>query len=88
MPKGEDRDDRIGAVFPEVAVPMTAFEGVVENGRIRLRENVALPEGARVYIVVADQQDSPSAHVRTPRLAHPRQASDFHKTIIEVPGNE
>ena len=48
----------------------------------------SLPEGARVYIVVADQQDSPSAHVRTPRLAHPRQASDFHKTIIEVPGNE
>ncbi len=65
-------------------MPISAFEGVVENGQIRLRDNVTLPENTRVYIVIPDVEVVPQAHVYSPRLAHPEQAADFAKQIIEV----
>jgi len=57
-----------------------AVEGVVENGRIRLREEVVLPENATVYVIVAE---SP-ARIHTPRLADPKQAADFRKQVLEL----
>jgi len=68
-------------------VPLTAIEGVVVNGKILLQDNIALPENARVYVIVTDLQTSQSAHIRTPRLADPRQAGDFRKKVIEVSDN-
>ncbi len=65
-------------------MPISAFEGIVENGQIRLRDNVTLPENTRVYIVIPDFEVAPQAHVYSPRLAHPEQAADFAKQIIEV----
>ncbi len=66
---------------------VNAIEGVVENGRIRLREDVTLPENAKVYVIIADLHDDLSARVRTPRLAHPRQSGDFRKQIVELPAD-
>ncbi len=63
---------------------VTAIEGVVENGRIRLREDVSLAENTRVYVVVADMFPDPSVHVRTPHLANPGQAGDFRKKVVEI----
>jgi hypothetical protein len=60
------------------------FEGVVENGQIRLRDNVTLPERSKVYVVIPEEGTAPQAHVYSPRLAHPEQAADFAKQIIEV----
>ena len=60
------------------------FEGVVENGQIRLRDNVTLPENSKVYVVIPDLEDAPTAHVYSPHLAHPEQAGDFAKQVIEV----
>jgi hypothetical protein len=60
------------------------IEGVVENGQIRLRENVTLPEHTKVYIVIPEVETAPQAHVYSPRLVHPEQAADFAKQIIEV----
>src|SRR6266849_8576763 len=34
-------------------------EGVVENGQIRLRDNVALPEHTKVYVVIPDVETAP-----------------------------
>jgi hypothetical protein len=62
----------------------STFEGIVENGVIRLRGKVTLPEKTRVYVVVPDPDGGPRAHVASPRLAHPEQASDFAKEIVEV----
>jgi hypothetical protein len=59
-------------------------EGIVENGRIRLRDNVTLPEHTKVYVVIPDVTTAPQAHVYSPRLVHPEQAADFAKQIIEV----
>ena len=59
-------------------------EGIVENGQIRLREPVTLPEQTRVYVVIPDMEMLPQAHIASPRLVHPEQAVDFVKQIIEV----
>ena len=37
------------------------FEGRVENGQIRLPENVTLPEHTKVYVVVADFESAPAS---------------------------
>jgi hypothetical protein len=63
---------------------VTTFEGIVENGQIKLPANVRLPENARVYVVVPNTETRKAAYVGTPRLAHPEQAADFRKEIIQV----
>lgn len=63
---------------------ITTFEGIVENGQIRLHDNVTLPENAKVYVVIPDFEAVPRAHVRSPHLVHPAQAADFTKQVIEV----
>jgi hypothetical protein len=63
---------------------ISTFEGVVENGVIRLPADVTLPEKARVYVVVPGLESAPRARIRTPRLAHPEQAADFAKEVIQV----
>jgi len=66
-------------------MPISTFEGIVENGQIRLRDNVTLPEKTRVYVVIPDLDAAPpKARVYSPRLVHPEQAEDFAKQVIEV----
>jgi hypothetical protein len=45
---------------------------------------VTLPEHTKVYVVLPDVEIAAQAHVYSPRLAHPEQAADFAKQIIEV----
>jgi len=63
---------------------ISTFEGIVENGQIRLRNNVTLPENSKVYIIIPDFETAPQARVSSPRLVHPEQAADFAKKIVEV----
>ena len=65
-------------------MPISTFEGIVENGQIRLCEKVALPEKTRVYVVIPDLETAPEAHIYSPHLVHPEQADDFAKQVIEV----
>lgn len=60
------------------------FEGIVEHGQIRLPDSVTLPERTKVYVVIPDVASAPRAQVRSPHLAHPEQAADFAKQMIEV----
>lgn len=62
-------------------------EGVVENGQIRLREPIKLPEHTKVYVVISDIAPLPQAHISSPRLLHPEQAAEFAKQIIEAPSD-
>lgn len=39
---------------------VTTFQGVVENGQIRLANDVRLPESATVYVVVPNAEAEPS----------------------------
>jgi hypothetical protein len=71
-------------------MPLVAIEGIVENGTIRLRENVSLPQNTRVLVVIdgfAAAGAYPPLHVRSPRLARPEQLRDFRKQVLEVRGD-
>lgn len=66
-------------------MPLSTFEGIVENGQIRLRDNVALPEKTRVYVLIPETGVvEKTARVHSPRLAHSSQIGDFEKQVIEV----
>ncbi len=62
---------------------VTAFEGIIENGQIRLITNINLPERTKVYVIIPGFETKRDLHIYSPRLAHPEQAADFQKDIIE-----
>ena len=65
-------------------MPIWTFEGIVESGQIRFRDNVTPPEKTRAYVVIPDlEAASPKARVCSPRLVHPEQVSDFAKRAIK-----
>ena len=66
---------------------VTAFEAVVENGRIALPVSLQLPEKLKVYVLIpdieVDVRAKPIARIGSPRLADPDQAEAFRKEVIE-----
>lgn len=62
---------------------VTTFEGIVENGQIRLPADVRLPEKAKVYVVVPDLEERRIAYIASPHLAHPEQIKDFEMQVLE-----
>jgi hypothetical protein len=62
---------------------VTAFEGIIEKGQIKLTGNIHLPERTKVYVIIPDAEAKSAFHVYAPRLAHPEQAADFKKEMIE-----
>ncbi len=66
---------------------MTTFEGVVENGQIRLPGDVLLPEKAKVYVIIPNGDVPPPAFIASPRLARPEDAIAFKKEVIQETPN-
>ena len=62
-----------------------AFEGIVDNGQIRLTSGLQLPDKTRVFVVVPDARRQ--VQVTSPRLAHPEQMPFFKKEIVEGPSD-
>ncbi len=62
---------------------VATFQGIVENGQIRLSASVRLPEKAKVYVVVPDMQAAQAGYLGSPRLARPEQAADFKLEVAE-----
>jgi hypothetical protein len=62
---------------------ITTYEGIVENGKVRLKPGIHLPDKTKVYVVVPGAQKEQPTQVKTPHLAHPEQASDFEMEISE-----
>jgi hypothetical protein len=63
---------------------IATFEGIVENGQIRLKGDIRLPDSAKVYVLVPDMPVRPVARVFSPRLAHPEDAADFKLEVSEA----
>lgn len=63
----------------------TTYEAIVENGHVRLTEDVYIPENTKVYVVVPSGEIAGSVRLASPRLAHPGQASAFVKEVEEEP---
>ena len=62
------------------------FEGTVENGQIRLRDDVTLPEHATVYVVIPAIEGSASPCPQ-PSPGAPEDAAFFAKDVVEVPAD-
>ena len=62
---------------------VTTFQGIVENGQIRLADDVRLPENATVYVIIPDLDVPPVSYLGSPRLVHPEQSADFNKEVVE-----
>ena len=62
---------------------IVTLEGVVEQGQIRLKDDIRLPEKTKVYVIVPDIQIKRGARIFSPRLARPDQAVDFEMEVLE-----
>lgn len=62
---------------------VTTFEGIIENGQIKLTTKVNLPEKTKVYVVVPGLETERVVHIYSPRLVHPEQIADFKIEIVE-----
>lgn len=67
------------------SMSIKTFEGIVEEGRVRLASDVRLSEHAKVYVLVPDFEVVEGYRLPSPRLARPEQASDFELEVIEEP---
>ncbi len=67
---------------------VTAIEGIVENGKIRLQEDVSLPESAKVLVILTENVASAGQEVLrigSPRLVNPEDAKRLRKQVLEIP---
>ena len=62
---------------------VATYEGFVEGGKVKLTDDVHLPERAKVYVVVPEVETKAVPFLGSPRLKHPEQAKDFAKKIVE-----
>jgi hypothetical protein len=60
---------------------VTTFEGVVENGRVRLPEGVVLPEQQTVFVVVPDTSPLSTKKLPGVRLTNPDDAAKFEMKV-------
>ena len=63
------------------------FEGVVDQGQIRLKDNTCLPDKTKVYVVVPEVMVEQVGRMSTPRLASRSQAADFKLEVVETRPN-
>lgn len=64
-----------------MATNLLTFEGIVENGQVRLTNPAQLPEGTRVLVVVADLPREHTARIYSPQL---KDRSQIHEFDLEV----
>lgn len=62
---------------------IVTLEGIVEQGKIRLLNEIQLPENTIVFVIIPDIRDEPIGHIYSPRLVPPEQANDFKMEIIK-----
>ncbi|MDQ6694500.1 MAG: hypothetical protein M3014_08790 [Chloroflexota bacterium] len=62
---------------------IVTIEGVTDQGLVRLKTEMRLPDNIKVYVVIPTMQVAGAAPVYSPRLAQPEQLEDFKMEIIE-----
>jgi ribosomal protein S10 len=72
----------------DIAMSVMTIEGIVDNGQIKLKGDVRLPEKTKVYVVVPDVQVEEiqlesTIHIYSPRITNPEQAADLRMEMIE-----
>ena len=62
---------------------VVTYQGIVEQGRVKLPAGAVLPENATVYVVVPGTKALRTAHFRSPHLADPAQAARLELEVVE-----
>ncbi len=64
---------------------INTYEGVVKEGKIRLKSGVKLPENVKVYVIVTDLETEKKKPIRvlTPRLVRRGQAAHFKMQVSQ-----
>ncbi len=62
---------------------VATYEATIEEGRVKLPDNVHLPERAIVYVVVPGVEEVISRKIHSPRLARPEQSIEFLKEVVK-----
>jgi hypothetical protein len=66
---------------------VVTYEGIVEDGRIRLEPAVRLPDKTKVYVVVPGMPVQSADHIFSPRLAHSEEQADFVMEMVDEPSD-
>lgn len=64
---------------------VTTHEAVIEDGRVRLPDDVHIPDHTKVYVVVPSVETVERVRIISPRLVHAEQLADFSKEVTEEP---
>jgi hypothetical protein len=67
---------------------IVTYEGVVENGQVRLPAEAKLPENAKVYVVVPEPEAPRVVRIASPRVAHREDAAEFIKMEVLREGDD
>lgn len=62
---------------------VATYEGVIENGFVKLPESARIPDKTRVYVLVPGDEATRAPFIGSPRLVDRETASDFQKQVIE-----
>ena len=62
-------------------MPVTTFEGVIENGQVQLPAGVTPPERKIVYVIVPEGDDASERAQAGFRLANPTDAAKFEMKV-------
>jgi KaiC/GvpD/RAD55 family RecA-like ATPase len=65
---------------------VTTVEGVVKNGKVVIPKGYSLPESARVFVVVPD--DDRPKRIMSPRLADPNKLSELRREVFDIKNDE
>jgi hypothetical protein len=60
---------------------VTTFEGIIENGRVRLPEGVVLPEQQTVFVVVPNTNPPTTKKLPRLRMTNPDDAAKFEMKV-------
>lgn len=63
------------------------YEGIIEDGQIKLAPSVHLPNHTKVYVVVPEAPEIELPRVSSPRLKYPEQITDFKMEILPGSGD-
>jgi len=62
---------------------LATYQGIIENGRVRLPSDAGIPETTLAPVLVADAGRDSVRYIASPHLADPQQARDFELQVID-----
>lgn len=66
---------------------IATYEGIIENGQVKLDPKVHLPDHTKVYVVVPALEEKRVYRFMSPRLVHPEDAEILKMEVRKKDSN-